>query len=327
MDLTQTYKNTQLLIASKANIALAGKAIRNGELVAFPTETVYGLGADATNDLAIKKIYQAKGRPPNNPLIVHLASKSMAEKYGLFDDNAHILADSLWPGPLTIVLPLRQNTRLAPSITTNLPTIALRVPAHSTSLDIIKSAGVPIAAPSANRSGRISPTTASHVLKDLNRKIALIIDSGSCQFGIESTVIMTKNNSISILRPGAISQTEIEDLINVPITSPPKGKLLSPGMLEAHYAPKANLRINAKALASGEALLCFGGNFPKGAAISLNLSTTGDLSEAASNLYAYLRELDTKNIKSIAVSPIPNTGLGVAINDRLKRATTKIKQS
>ncbi len=325
MDLRQTFKNTQLLAATKANIALAGKVIRDGELVAFPTETVYGLGADATNDLAIKKIYQAKGRPPNNPLIVHLASKSIAEKYGLFDDNAHILADSLWPGPLTIVLPLRQNTRLAPSITTNLSTIALRVPAHSTSLDIIKSAEVPIAAPSANRSGRISPTTASHVLKDLNRKIALIIDSGPCQFGIESTVIMTKNNSISILRPGAISQTEIEDLINVPITSPPKGKLLSPGMLEAHYAPKANLRMNAKALASGEALLCFGENFPKGAEISLNLSTKGDLSEAASNLYAYLRELDTKNIKSIAVGPIPNIGLGVAINDRLKRATTKIK--
>ncbi len=294
-------------------IAEAAKVLADGGLVAFPTETVYGLGADATNGQAVAGIFAAKGRPLFNPLIVHVASLEDAARYGEFSAKALQLAKTFWPGALTLVLPRRADTRLSHLVSAGLDTVALRVPSHAVARQLLHLSGRPIAAPSANVSGSVSATTAAHVLESLNGKIDFILDGGPTMLGLESTVIGFENNRPILLRPGAIPREEIEALVGALAAS--DDTIRSPGQMESHYAPHAALRLNAAATRPGEKLLGFG-DVP---GASRNLSPRGDLKEAAANLFAMLRELD-KDAGLIAVSPIPQTGLGEAINDRLRRA-------
>jgi L-threonylcarbamoyladenylate synthase len=305
---------TRTAAASPAGIADAARALRDGALVAFPTETVYGLGADATNGQAVAAIFAAKGRPLFNPLIVHVTGLEDARAHVEFSPRAQALAEAFWPGPLTLVLPRRKNSPLSLLVSAGLDTVALRAPSHPAALALLKEAGVPVAGPSANPSGQVSATTAAHVADSLNGKVDFILDAGSATLGIESTVIgFVDGDRPLLLRPGAIPRGEIEDMIG-PLGAP--GALIrSPGQLVSHYAPRASLRLNAGEIESGEVLLGFGD--VKGAV--LNLSPRGDLKEAAANLFAMLRELD-KRATRIAVSPIPLTGIGEAINDRLSRA-------
>jgi len=307
------------------DIALVDKAIslwKQSELVAIPTETVYGLGADATNGEAVACIYSVKSRPQFNPLIVHVATAEIARQYVVWNDIAESLADAFWPGPLTLVLKRCVNCTISELVSAGGDTIAIRVPAHPIALQLLKAWNGGIAAPSANRSGRISPTTADHVREELGDAIPLIIDGGACDVGIESTVVDCTGPEPIVLRAGAITRAMVEQVTGLasPAPAAPGAQLLSPGQLASHYAPTLALRMNAMNVKANEALLTFGPNPISGTAYQLNLSATGNLIEAAANLFAYLRALDRPEFSGIAVMPIPNEGIGEAINDRLTRA-------
>jgi L-threonylcarbamoyladenylate synthase len=316
-----------MVAASRAaGLAAAVEALRAGRLVAMPTETVYGLAADATNAAAVAGIFLAKGRPRFNPLIVHLATFADAERLAAFDSVATRLAENFWPGPLTLVLRRRQDANIADLVTSGLDTIALRVPAHPVAHALLADFGGPLAAPSANRSGHVSPTTAAHVAADLGDAVACILDAGPTPIGIESTIIGLAGPTPLLLRPGALPRADIERALGRRLATPDgkPEKPQAPGMLAAHYAPAASLRLNVTDIRDGEALLAFGRVLPAGSnkAIAIaNLSERGDLTEAATNFFAALRTLDSKT-SAIAVMPIPDHGLGEAINDRLRRAAT-----
>jgi L-threonylcarbamoyladenylate synthase len=285
--------------------------------VAFPTETVYGLGADATNDRAVAAIFAAKGRPQFNPLIVHVADVIAAERLVEFSSLARALAASFWPGALTLVLPRCNDTKLSLLVSAGLDTVAIRVPSGNVARKLLAAAGTPIAAPSANVSGRISATTAAHVAEELGDKVELVLDGGPATLGIESTVIGFDGDRAVLLRPGAIARADIEK-ITAPLAAP-DSKISSSGQLASHYAPRALLRLNAKTVGNDEALLAFGKPL-NGAHTTANLSPSGDMVEAAANLFAMLRQLDASGAKRIAAMLIPEHGLGEAINDRLRRA-------
>jgi L-threonylcarbamoyladenylate synthase len=309
--------------ARATGIAAAVAALRAGNLVGLPTETVYGLAADARDDKAVAGIFAAKGRPRFNPLIVHFLSAAEAKTIAAFSVDAGRLAEAFWPGPITLVLPRREDAAIAALVSAGLDTIAVRVPAHPVAREVLAAFGGPVAAPSANRSGHVSPTTAAHVAADLGAAVACILDAGPTNVGLESTVIGLAGGEAVLLRPGAIARTEIERVLGKTLGTPADpARVTAPGMLASHYAPKAALRLDVTEVRPGEALLAFGPDLPPGAdraqAIR-NLSQAGDLTEAAANLFAALRELDGKSAK-IAVMPIPAEGLGEAINDRLCRA-------
>ena len=319
---------TQILPAGTAATASAARVLAEGGLVAFPTETVYGLGADAGNATAIAHLYQAKGRPAFNPLIAHVGDLDAARRIARFDSVATALAEAFWPGPLTLVLPKAENCPVADLATAGLDTVAIRVPAHPIARDILRAFGRAVVAPSANLSGHVSPTTAEHVRCDLEGRIDLIVDGGAVNVGVESTIVGCFDEPM-LLRPGGLPRDEIERVLGRALMRPPadaesdNGQPLAPGMLASHYAPRTSVRLNAESLAPGEALLAFGPHAIEGidAAVTvMNLSARGDLDEAAANLFGYLRALDAKNARTIAVMPIPQDGLGEAINDRLRRA-------
>jgi L-threonylcarbamoyladenylate synthase len=302
-----------MMAASPSAIAEAARILSGGGLVAFPTETVYGLGADAGNGEAVAAIFAAKGRPRFNPLIVHVESMEQAQLHAEFCETARALAKALWPGALTLVLPRRADSSLSHLVSAGLDTVALRVPSGAIARDLLRAGGRPIAAPSANPSGKVSATTAAHVADGLNGKVDVILDGGPCPLGLESTVIGFDNGKPVLLRPGAVARADIEKVAGALAVA--DAQIRSPGQLENHYAPRAALRLNAQAPRDGEVLLGFG----TASGARLNLSPRGDLKEAAANLFAMLRELD-KSAAAIAVSPIPQAGLGEAINDRLRRA-------
>jgi len=303
----------------------AARILLAGGLVAVPTETVYGIAADATNGAAVASIFTAKGRPSFNPLICHVASLAMAESLAHFSPFARRLAERFWPGPLTLVLPRRADCPVHDLATAGLPSIGLRIPQHIATLDIISRVGRPLAAPSANPSERLSPTTAEHVASGLGPRIDLIVDGGAAIAGVESTIIAPGETHAVMLRPGAIARADIE-LLTGPLRSPEASEgILAPGMMKRHYAPRARLRMDASHAESGEAFLAFGAP-PPGVLPSLNLSMRGDLAEAASNLFAMLRTLDESHAM-IAVQTIPDAGLGEAINDRLRRGTLLSRES
>ena len=282
----------------------------------MPTETVYGLAADATNAAAVARIYAAKGRPAFNPLIAHVPDIAAARREAIFDPRAEKLAERFWPGPLTLVLPVRADGSVCELARAGLASIALRVPAHAVAQGLLRAFGRPLAAPSANISGRLSPTSAENVAADLGDALSLILDAGPCSVGVESTIVaLAPDQPPRLLRPGGVAREDIEALIGPLATA--GGAIEAPGMLSSHYAPRARLRLNAEAPRNGEAFLAFGPEAPHGV---LNLSVKGDLLEAAANLYAFLRQIDSEGADMIAVSPIPHTGLGEAINDRLTRA-------
>lgn len=311
------------LSLTPAETGRAAALLRAGELVAFPTETVYGLGGDATNDRAVAAIFAAKGRPRFNPLIVHLFKTAQAELLARVDDRAALLMQRFWPGPLSLVLRRAPGCNVSLLASAGLDTIALRIPAHPLAQELLRQTGLPIAAPSANRSGRVSPTTTAHVLSELDGKIAAVLDGGPCRVGVESTVLDLSGPSPVLLRPGGITLEELETLLGPIAQASPSDAPRSPGMLASHYAPNLPLRLNAETVAPGEALLAFGENPPGGAAETRWLSESGDLAEAAANLFALLRALDRPDFSAIAVMPIPERGLGRAINDRLRRAATR----
>lgn len=306
--------STQLLSADPAGIAIAADFLRQGLLVAFPTETVYGLGGDARNGEAVAAIYAAKGRPSFNPLIAHVPSVEAAQRYVEWSDQAEQLAAAFWPGPLTLVLPLRAGHGVSSLVTAGLDTLAVRVPAHPAARALLSAFDGPVAAPSANPSGRISPTTAAHVRAGLDGRIAAILDDGPCSVGLESTIVGLAGTP-ALLRPGGVALEQIEAVLGARLSHHKPGDLLTaPGQLQSHYAPDAPVRLNAAARRGDELLLGFGD-----VDCDRNLSSGGDLIEAAANLFAYLHELDGTG-RPIAVSPIPAQGLGAAINDRLRRA-------
>ena len=313
--------NLPTVVAGPETIARAGDLLRAGALVAFPTETVYGLGADATNGRAVAAIYEAKGRPSFNPLIAHVASLAAAERVGAFSALARRLATAFWPGPLTLVVPRVPDCAVSELATAGLDSIAVRVPSHPVALVLLRAAGRPIAAPSANRSGHVSPTTAAHVAADLAGRVAMILDGGATEVGVESTVLDVTASVPRLLRPGGVTREQIEQLIG-PIVMGEADPLRpsSPGQLESHYAPRAGLRLDAVHAGAGEALLAFGARVPACSGPVINLSAAGDLAEAAANLFAALRRLDASGTAMIAVMPVQDTGLGAAINDRLRRA-------
>jgi L-threonylcarbamoyladenylate synthase len=308
--------------ADHLGIIDAARLLRDGGLVAFPTETVYGLGADATDGEAVARIFAAKGRPRFNPLIVHVAGLAMAERLGTLNDKARALADAFWPGALTLVVERTPDCAASELVSAGLSTIALRMPAHDVAQDLIAAAGVPLAAPSANPSEHLSPTTAQHVAKGLGGKVGMILDGGRSALGLESTVCGIFGDEIIQLRPGAVPREEIERIAG-PLSGRAPDATHSPGQMARHYAPRAKLRLNAKDIAPGEALLAFGAEVASHEGAMRNLSKSGDLVEAAANLFAYLRELDESGAAAIAVMPIPETGLGEAINDRLARAAAE----
>jgi L-threonylcarbamoyladenylate synthase len=309
--------------ATPAAIARAGKMIVAGKLVAFPTETVYGLGGDATQGTSVAAIFAAKGRPSFNPLIVHFPDAVHAGEHAIFDARADELAARFWPGPLTLILPLRPQSAISRLATAGLDSVAVRVPSHPVARALLTAAGRPIAAPSANLSGQISPTAAIHVAEELGGAVDLILAAGKSAIGLESTILDLSGVEAVLLRPGAISEADITDAIG-PILrfdgDPDRPN--APGQLRRHYAPATPIRLNATTTGPGEALLAFGPDpfASRGAEMVLNLSETGDLIEAAANLFAMLRTLDAGGHRHIAVMPIPRTGLGIAINDRLSRA-------
>lgn len=325
---------TLIVQATAENIAAAAERLRDGGLVALPTETVYGLGADATNDRAVAAIFEAKGRPRFNPVIVHVASRAEAEQIVDFDIRARLLAELFWPGPLTLILPRRVDCNISLLCSAGLPTLAVRCPSHPVARQLIAALGRPIAAPSANASGTLSPTTPQHVAQSLGEKAGMILAGGKAQVGLESTVVDLSGPVPVLLRPGGVTLDELEmhlgevQVETEAVNDAPK----SPGQLLKHYAPQTPLRLNAVDVREGEALLAFGplkfmgmqgGGFAKQKLSPerlLNLSETGDLHEAAANVFAMLHALDTSGAAAIAVMNIPDTGLGLAINDRLKRA-------
>jgi L-threonylcarbamoyladenylate synthase len=322
------WPSTRVMTVTQEALAEAIRCLRVGGLVAFPTETVYGLGTDATNGKAIARLYDAKGRPIFNPLIAHVHGAARARGLGIFDTVAARLADAFWPGPLTLVVPRQPDCPVADLATAGLATIALRVPAHNVARDLLAAFGGPIVAPSANRSGHVSPTTAQHVLADLRGRIDLVLDGGPSPVGLESTIVACIGEP-TLLRPGGLPRADIERVLGHSLADSPieaterDAAPLAPGQLASHYAPRTPLRINAHRVVAGEALLAFGEPLPPGTghAVSvLNLSPGADMIEAAANLFSYLRSLDALGTPAIAVMPIPQSGLGEAINDRLRRA-------
>ncbi|WLB90905.1 MULTISPECIES: L-threonylcarbamoyladenylate synthase [Bradyrhizobium] len=324
----KTGLETLILPAGEAGAEAAARTLAAGGLVAFPTETVYGLGADAANAKAIAHLYAAKGRPAFNPLIAHVADLKAARRIGRFDARALKLAEAFWPGPLTLVVPKTDDCPVADLATAGLDTVAIRIPAHPVAQAILRVFGGAVVAPSANISGHVSPTLAAHVESDLSGRIDLIVDGGPVTVGVESTIVGCFDVPM-LLRPGGLSRERIEAVLGAPLARPPlqaesdDSQPLAPGMLASHYAPRANVRLNAREVTPGEALLAFGSERLPGvdaAAAVMNLSPTGDLDEAAANLFGYLRSLDAKSPRGIAVMAIPEEGLGEAINDRLRRA-------
>ena len=295
-------------------IAPAAEALLAGDLVAFPTETVYGLGGDATRDETVAAIFAAKGRPKFNPLILHVTDFSEAAKFGNISGGLRTLAEAFWPGPLTLVAPLREDAGVSPLASAGLDTIALRVPAHPLARELLGVVMAPLAAPSANPSGKVSPTTAEHVLSGLTGRIAGVLDGGPCPVGLESTIVGMDGDTPVLLRPGGVATEDLAETLGRPLAAH-KGGINAPGQLSSHYAPDAPVRLNVAAPDAGEAYIGFGDS-PAG---DINLSPSGDLIEAAANLFAALRDIDRYE-KPIAVAPIPETGLGAAINDRLRRA-------
>lgn len=319
---------TTMLRADAAAATTAARCLADGGLVAFPTETVYGLGADATNSDAVARLYAAKGRPSFNPLIAHVDSVEAARAIAVFDDKSLKLATAFWPGPLTLVLRKSATCKVSDLATAGLDTIAVRVPVHPVARELLRAFGKPVVAPSANISGHVSPTTAQHVDSDLNGRIDLIVDGGPVNVGVESTIVSCLGEPM-LLRPGGLPRTEIEAVLGETLRigaeefDASSESPLAPGMLASHYAPRTRLRLSADSVGPGEALLAFGGTLPAGADRAhavLNLSARGDLIEAAANLFGHLRALDAMGATGIAAMPVPSDGLGEAINDRLRRA-------
>ena len=322
-------RSTERLPPNAAGLDRAAKLLRDGGLVAFPTETVYGLGADAMRAQAVAGIYAAKERPRFNPLIAHVTSLEAALAQGVFDDAARALAAAFWPGPLTLIVPAAPACTVCDLARAGLDSVALRVPAHPLAQDLLTRAGRPVAAPSANRSGRVSPTSADHVLTDLDGRIDAVIDGGPAQVGVESTIVACLNDPPRLLRPGGVPRVAIERAIGKPLAGLDQADAIAPrapGLLASHYAPRAQVRLEADEIQPNETALLFGGARPRGldqAGAVLNLSPRGDLVEAATNLFAHLRALDASGADVIAVAPIPDHGLGEAINDRLRRAAAE----
>jgi L-threonylcarbamoyladenylate synthase len=313
--------NANIVPATPDTIGRAARLLRDGELVAFPTETVYGLGGDATSDAAVAAIFAAKGRPRFNPLITHVPGLTEAEAIAVFDERARKAARRFWPGPLTLVLPRRADSPVSLLACAGLDTIAVRAPAHPVAQALLRETGLPLSAPSANRSGRLSPTAAAHVAVELGQRVALILDGGDCPVGLESTVLDLTAGAPSLLRPGGVTRDALSAIFGpIALAGSDPQTPRSPGQLASHYAPRLPLRMNATTARTGEALLAFGPAPPAGFAGMLNLSESGDLTEAAANLFAMLRRLDRPEFKGIAAMPIPDDGLGQAINDRLCRA-------
>lgn len=314
----------KLVAPTAQSVAEAARLLRDGQLVAFPTETVYGLGGDATNERAVAAIFEAKGRPEFNPLISHVLDAEAARKLVRWNETADRLAARFWPGPLTLVLPRIEGSPISLLATAGLDTVAIRAPSHPVAQALIRAAGRPIAAPSANRSGAISPTRAEHVAESLGERVPLILDGGPCLVGVESTVLDLSTATPTLLRPGGATREAIEAVIGPIAVSDalPSGDSArkSPGQLASHYAPARPVRLGASTVGADEGLLAFGSMVPPGAMLTYNLSPSGDLGEAAANLFAQMRLLDRPGIGRIAVMPIPETGLGLAINDRLRRA-------
>jgi L-threonylcarbamoyladenylate synthase len=300
---------------SDSTIDEAVQALAQGRLVAFPTETVYGLGADSTSDAAVARVYEAKGRPVFNPLIAHVPGLAEAEALVVMPESGRKLARAFWPGPLTLVLKRRDKCPVSLLASAGLDTLAVRVPDHPVAQRLLRAAGRPLVAPSANPSGQLSPTTAAHVRDALGDKVQVILDGGPCRVGVESTVVDLSGDRPALLRPGGVTSEAIEAIVG-PLSSAGEGPLRSPGQLESHYAPVLPVRLGATEARPGEALLAFG---PTAGGVR-NLSPSGDLTEAAANLFAFLRALDRPEHSAIAVMPIPEQGLGRAINDRLRRA-------
>lgn len=310
----------EILPANKA-LEPALALLRAGDVVAIPTETVYGLAGDATNGAAVARIYEAKGRPRFNPLIAHVSDMEMAERIGRFDPLSRRLAETFWPGPLTLVVPLKPDAGIHPLVTAGLDTIALRMP-RGFGAKLIAALGSPLAAPSANTSGRISSTSAEAVAADLGTRIRLVVDDGATPVGLESTILKVEDGKVRLLRPGGVTAAEIGAATGMRPERGAKG-IEAPGMMLSHYAPTAGMRLAVDEVRAGEALLAFGPERVKGAdraATTLNLSPSGDLREAATNLFSFMQELDRSGAATIAVEPIPAEGLGEAINDRLARA-------
>jgi L-threonylcarbamoyladenylate synthase len=306
-----------------AALAKAARLLGEGQLVAFPTETVYGLGADARSDEAVARIFAAKGRPKFNPLIVHVTDLAAAARFGVFDARARALAERFWPGALTLVVPRVADCSVSWLATAGLETIALRVPAHPVARQLLAAFGGPLAAPSANKSGSVSATTARHVADSLGDAVSLILDGGATTHGLESTIVGLAHEHPALLRPGAIARAEIEAVVgHLGVAADREEAPHSPGRLKRHYATAKPLRLNATAAAADEALLAFGVPVA-GARVTLNLSEGGDLVEAAAHLFAMLRRLDAEDVRGIAVMPVPAHGLGEAINDRLQRAAVR----
>jgi L-threonylcarbamoyladenylate synthase len=327
----ETALTTAILAAGEAAVASAARCLAEGGLVAFPTETVYGLGADAANPAAIARLYQAKGRPAFNPLIATVGDLTAAQRIGRLNAQAVMLAQAFWPGPLTLVVPKTADCPVAELATAGLDTVAIRVPDHPVAQAILRAFGRAVVAPSANLSGHVSPTTAAHVAADLAGRIDLIVDGGPVAVGVESTIVGCFEVPM-LLRPGGVPREAIERVLGHRLQQPPAeahsdtAQPLSPGMLASHYAPRTKVRLEAKRIEPGEALLGFGTPMPAGAdraMAAMNLSARGDLHEAAANLFGYLRALDAHRAKAIAVMPIPDEGLGEAINDRLRRAAAE----
>jgi L-threonylcarbamoyladenylate synthase len=319
---------TRILPAGEAAVASAAECLKQGGLVAFPTETVYGLGADAANADAIARLYEAKGRPAFNPLIAHVGTLAAARRIARFDATATRLAEAFWPGPLTLVLPKTQDCAVAELATAGLDTVAVRLPAHPVARAILEVFGGPVVAPSANLSGHVSPTSAEHVAADLAGRIDLIVDGGPVNVGVESTIVGCFDTPM-LLRPGGLPREAIERELGHSLRRPPEdtahstSQPLAPGMLASHYAPRTPVRLDVGELRAGEALLAFGPEPVPGtdkAVAVMNLSVRGDLNEAATHLFGYLRALDARGASTIAVMPVPHHGLGEAINDRLRRA-------
>jgi L-threonylcarbamoyladenylate synthase len=317
--------------ATPAAIAAAAAVLRDGGLVAFPTETVYGLGADAANERAVARLFAAKGRPRFNPLIAHVVTAEAAARLGVMGRRASVLAAAFWPGPLTLVVPAGREGGVCELARAGLSTVALRVPSHPVARDLIVAFGGAVVAPSANRSGHVSPTTAGHVMDDLADAVDLVLDGGATPLGIESTIVACLGGPVRLLRPGGVPRADIERALGERVAPPELRSAeahdgdgpLAPGQLASHYAPRARLRLEAAELRPGEALLAFGAAAIAGAELAvarLNLSPAGNLIEAAANLYAHLRALDRAGADTIAVAPIPPEGLGEAIHDRLRRA-------
>jgi L-threonylcarbamoyladenylate synthase len=318
---------TRILKADDAAIEAAARCLAAGGLVAFPTETVYGLGADAGNGEAVARLYVAKGRPSFNPLIAHVADIATARRVGGFNAIAEKLAAAFWPGPLTLVVARQPDCGVADLALAGLDSVAVRVPVHPVARSLLKTVGSAVVAPSANRSGHVSPTTAAHVLADLRGRIDLIIDAGPCAVGVESTIVSCVDQP-ALLRPGGVPRAAIERILAAPLTIAPVAEdtPVAPGMLASHYAPKAALRLDADSTRPGEALLAFG-PAPPFSGTTFNLSPRGNLIEAAANLFSHLRALDASGATRIAVMKVPHDGLGETINDRLVRAAAPRRRS